>query len=119
MGVVFIAGAVICSGTCGTCGTCGTSGTCGTVGAALGEILLSFDFLLIKIDFFIFSFLIRSSSETTLSASLSNLDTKDSSEKRHIIKLTQCQESYSLCSYCQTPGQAVCSQMFCQNLEIS
>ena len=42
-------------------------------GTERGEILLSFDLLFMKIDFFISSFLARSSSEITLSASLSNL----------------------------------------------
>ena len=42
-------------------------------GADLGDKLLSLDFLFMKIDFFISSFFTRSSSEITLSASLSNL----------------------------------------------
>ena len=64
----WVAGAAALGDTAGGADLGDTAG-----GADLGDKLLSLDFLFMKIDFFISSFFTRSSSEITLSASLSNL----------------------------------------------
>ena len=71
---VFIAGTLLKGLTSSGAWVAGAAALGDTAGGAdLGDKLLSLDFLFMKIDFFISSFFTRSSSEITLSASLSNL----------------------------------------------